>query len=85
MASLLEALHEFVQQHHLAAGHYQAVHSIQIVLAPPVVLLSTLKQKRVVARLLQLCDDVQQRHLPPLAPLYIQGKLFNKLKYIVQD
>ena len=70
MSSLLEALHELIQQHHFAAGDHQAVHSIQVVLTPPVVLLSTLKQEGVVARLLQLCDDVQQRHLAPFTPLH---------------
>ena len=60
MSSLFEALHELVQQDHLAAGDHQAVDSIQVVLAPSVVFLRTLEQEGMVARLLQLSDDVQE-------------------------
>ena len=69
MASLLEALHELVQQHHLATGDDKPVHSIQVILSSPVVLLSTLEEERVVAGLLELCDDIQQRHLATFAAL----------------
>ncbi len=70
MSGLFEALHELIQQDHLAASDHQAVDSIQVVLAPSVVLLCALKQEGVVARLLQLGDDVQKRDLPTLASLH---------------
>ena len=69
MTSLLKALHQLVQQHHLAASHHKPVHSIQVVLPTSVVFFSTLKQEGMVARLFQLCDDVQQGNLPALASL----------------
>ena len=70
MSGLFEALHELVQKDHLAAGDHQAVDGIQVVLAPSVVFLRTLEQEGVVARLLELSDDVQKGDLPALTSLH---------------
>lgn len=70
MACLFEALHELVQQNHFATCDHQSVYSIQVILATAVVFFRALKQEGVVARLLQLSDDIQQGDLTPLATLH---------------
>lgn len=67
--SLLEALHELVQQHHLATGHDKPVHSSQVVLTASVLLLGALKEEGVVAALLELSDHIQQGDLTALTTL----------------
>ena len=69
VTSFLEALHQLIQQNHFATGHHKAVHSIQVIFPAPVVFFGTLKQEGMVACLLQLCNDVQQGYLAPLAAL----------------
>lgn len=74
MASLLKALHELVEQHHLATGDHQPVHSIEVVFPTPVVFFSTLEEERVVASLLQLSNDIQKGYLPSFAALQKQRR-----------
>ena len=69
MACALQLLHQLVQQHHLAAGQHQPVHSVCIVLCAAVLGLGALKQEGVVAALLQLGDDVEEGDLAALGPL----------------
>lgn len=69
VTSLFQALHELIQQDHFATGDNKPVHRVQVIFTPSVVLLSTLKQEGVVTALLQLCYDIQQRHLPTFATL----------------
>ncbi len=70
MAGLLEAAHELVEEDHLARGDHQAVHGLRAVAAVAEVRLGAAEEEGVVAALLQLRDDVQQRHLrPALRPL----------------
>lgn len=71
MAGFLEAAHELVKEHHFAGRHNKAVHGIAVIVGAAKVSLRALKQKRMVAALLQLCDDVQQADLgAPLRALY---------------
>ena len=70
MAGLLEAAHELVEEDHLAGGDHEAVHGLRAVPAVAEVCLRAAEEEGVVAALLQLRDDVQQRHLrPTLCPL----------------
>ena len=65
VASFLQFCEELVQQDGLATGHYQSMHHRQVPFTPPVTLLCALKQKWVVAALLQLWNNVQKRDMTP--------------------
>ena len=73
MAGFFEALHELVQQDHLAAGDYKPVNCIQSIISTPVVLLSTLEEEGVIAALFELSNDVQQGNLSTFTALQKSG------------
>lgn len=72
VASFLEPSEQLVQQHHLATGHRQALYCTLVCLTAAIALLSTLKEEGVVAALLELVDDVEQRDMTTTSSACVQ-------------
>lgn len=64
---LLQADQQLVKQHHFARGAHESVDGVQVFVVPPEFLLRRAEQEGVVAALLQLDNDVEQRNLRPTA------------------
>lgn len=73
MAICFERGQELVKEDHFPRGLDETVNRVQILVIPPVLLFCCAEQEGVVAALLELYDDVKQRHLRALT-LY-PGKL----------
>lgn len=67
MPICLETAQQLVKEHHLARRLHQAIHCIQVFVIPTILLLCRAEEEGVVAALLELNDDVQQRDLRPFA------------------